>query len=120
MDIQKWKKRKKELKLTHSELAEKSGISRRTIAGIFSEDPRYASPTWNTIQAIDHALGLDSPQSDWTKEERKAGIVDTTKVVLNANEMELIDLYREIGRVHGEKMQQLLLAFANLLLGDHE
>ena len=63
MDIQLWKKRKKELKLTHDQLAEKSGISRRTIAGIFSGDPTYQSPTLNTIEAIEQALGLyTSPQ----------------------------------------------------------
>ena len=63
MDIQLWKKRKKELKLTHDQLAEKSGISRRTIAGIFSGDPTYQSPTLNTIEAIERALGLyTSPQ----------------------------------------------------------
>lgn len=58
MNIQKWKQRKKELGWTHDELAEKSGVSRRTIAGIFSGDPRYESPTYNTIQAIERALGL--------------------------------------------------------------
>lgn len=62
MDIQQWKKRKKELHLTHDQLAEKSGISRRTIAGIFSGDPTYQSPTLNTIESIERALGLNQPQ----------------------------------------------------------
>lgn len=62
MDIQQWKKRKKELHLTHDQLAEKSGISRRTIAGIFSGDPTYQSPTLNTVEAIERALGLNQPQ----------------------------------------------------------
>ena len=59
MNIELWKKRKKELKMTHDELAEKSGVSRRTIAGIFSGNPDWCSPTLNTIQAIERALGLD-------------------------------------------------------------
>lgn len=62
MDIQQWKRRKKELHLTHDQLAEKSGISRRTIAGIFSGDPTYQSPTLNTVEAIERALGLNQPQ----------------------------------------------------------
>ena len=63
MDIQQWKRRKKELHLTHDQLAEKSGISRRTIAGIFSGDPTYQSPTLNTVEAIERALGLNQPQT---------------------------------------------------------
>lgn len=59
MNIDLWKTRKKELKLTHDELAELSGISRRTIAGIFGGDPRYASPTLNTIESIERALGIN-------------------------------------------------------------
>lgn len=62
MDIQQWKRRKKELHLTHDQLAEKSGISRRTIAGIFSGDPTYQSPTLNTVEAVERALGLNQPQ----------------------------------------------------------
>lgn len=58
MDLGLWKKRKKELHLTHDQLAEKSGISRRTIAGIFSGDPNYSSPTLNTVESIERALGI--------------------------------------------------------------
>lgn len=69
MDFELWKKRKKELKLTHDELADISGISRRTIAGIFGGDPRYASPTLNTIEAIERALGINekSPSEEGRK-----------------------------------------------------
>lgn len=58
MNLNLWKQRKKELKLTHDELAKLSGISRRTIAGIFAGDPRYLSPTLNTVEAIEKALGI--------------------------------------------------------------
>lgn len=73
MNIEQWKKRKKELCLTHDALALKSGISRRTIAGIFSGDPNYSTPTYNTVQAIERALGItDEPteQQLSNKEER--------------------------------------------------
>ena len=43
MNIELWKKRKKELHLTHDQLAEMSGVSRRTIAGIFANDERYVT-----------------------------------------------------------------------------
>lgn len=79
MDIQLWKKRKKELHLTHDQLAEKSGVSRRTIAGIFSGDPTYQSPTLNTIESIERALGLNRPQI------KKAPVLE--------DEVELNDIY---------------------------
>ena len=79
MDIQQWKRRKKELHLTHDQLAEKSGISRRTIAGIFSGDPTYQSPTLNTVEAIERALGLNQPQ--------------TKKDPVLEDEVELNDMY---------------------------
>lgn len=79
MDIQLWKKRKKELHLTHDQLAEKSGVSRRTIAGIFSGDPTYQSPTLNTIESIERALGLNQPR--------------TKKAPLLEDEIELNDIY---------------------------
>lgn len=58
MNIDLWQKKRKELKLTYDNLALKSGISRRTIAGIFSNDPNYSSPTINTVEAIERALGI--------------------------------------------------------------
>lgn len=79
MDIQLWKKRKKELHLTHDQLAEKSGASRRTIAGIFSGDPTYQSPTLNTIESIERALGLNQPQT------KKGPVLE--------DEIELNDIY---------------------------
>lgn len=115
MEINKLNEERKRQGMSIAELAEKANLPKGTIEKILFGIVK--NPRVDTMQAIERALGI---APEWTEEEREAGIVDTTKVVLNANEMELIDLYREIGRVHGEKMQQLLLAFANLLLGDHE
>ena len=85
MNIQKWKQRKKELGWTHDELAEKSGVSRRTIAGIFSGDPRYESPTYNTIQAIERALGLSED-----------GYKDTLPFEVTPMEEELVRTFRTL------------------------
>lgn len=85
MNIQKWKQRKKELGWTHDELAEKSGVSRRTIAGIFSGDPRYESPTYNTIQAIERALGLSED-----------GYKDTMPFEVTPMEEEVIQAFRTL------------------------
>ena len=85
MNIQKWKQRKKELGWTHDELAEKSGVSRRTIAGIFSGDPRYESPTYNTIHAIERALGLS-----------EEGYKDTMPFEVTPIEEEVIQTFRAL------------------------
>ena len=59
MDIELWKKRKKELHWTHEDLARESGISRSTIARIFSENPDVPKPNVTTVEAIERALGIN-------------------------------------------------------------
>lgn len=59
MDIELWKKRKKELRWTHEDLARESGISRSTIARIFSENPDVPKPNVTTVEAIERALGIN-------------------------------------------------------------
>lgn len=112
MNIEIWKKRKKELNLTHDELAKLSGISRRTIAGIFSGDPKYESPTLNTITAIEKALGLDNPNDGWSAEERNQGITNNAMINVNADEFELLELYRDLNI----EEQKLIKSFIETLL----
>lgn len=110
MDIECWKKRKKELKWSHDDLAKKSGVARRTIAGIFSGDPRYASPTKNTMEAIERALGL----SEWSAEEKSEG-VGNHAVELNGDELEWLELRSEILRVYGSDYLATLVAMLKKL-----
>lgn len=65
MNLELYQKRRKELKLTYDELADISGVARRTIAGFFSGDPKYQNPNLVTIEALNRALGLvdDTPES---------------------------------------------------------
>lgn len=100
MNITLWQQRKKELGWSHDLLAEKSGISRRTIAGIFSGDPKYQSPTWNTINAIERALGLDNG-AEWTDEEKALGVGDHP-VKISDDEYKWLELRSELLRVMGE------------------
>ena len=108
MNIEIWKKKKKELKLTHDDLAKKSGISRRTIAGIFSGDPKYESPTLNTITAIEKALGLDNSNDEWTAEERSQGIVNNAMINVTADEFELLELYRNLNNEEKKIIKSLI------------
>ena len=111
-DLDKWKAQKKTLNLTLDDLVEKTGISRRTLSGLFSgKDPRYQNPTVATINAIEQALEL-AP----TQDERAAGVVDTMRVSITAEEDNLLVLYREIGRKKGADMQRLFMEMGRLML----
>lgn len=60
MNIELWRQRKKELHLTLDEIAEQSGVSRRTVARVFSKTANYDNPGRVTIEAIERVLGLSS------------------------------------------------------------
>lgn len=115
MNIELWKTRKNELGLTYDQLAELSGVSRRTIAGLFAKQPRYQSTTTATVEAIEKALGIS--EGKWTEDDRKGGISERGKVSVNADELELLDLYNTIGHKFGKERQatvkKLLEAMAN-------
>lgn len=57
MDLQYWKKIKKEKKMTIADIAEKSGIPKGTVQNIFAG--YVPTPRVDTVEAIEHALGLD-------------------------------------------------------------
>lgn len=107
MDITVWKKKKKELHWTHDDLARESGISRRTIAGIFSGDPRYASPTLNTVEAIERALGIGGQTLEWTEEDKALG-VGSHPTVLSEDEWEWLELRSEVLRLKGKDYLDML------------
>lgn len=94
MDISKWIERKNELRLTYDEIAERSGVARRTVAGIFGGDPRYESPTWVTIQRINNALGIED------------SLADTVKETITPREYRLLSAFRDLD----DTTQKLFLA----------
>lgn len=61
MDIELWKQRKKELRLTFDELAERSKVSRRQLLYLFNGDGKNAGI--DTVQKIERALGLEQEKS---------------------------------------------------------
>lgn len=94
MDIDRLKKRKKELGWTLDEIAEKSGISRRTVSRLFSGNPEYPSPTYNTVEAIAKAMGLS-----------EEGYKDTMPFEVTPTEEDLITKFRTLS----EENKQLIL-----------
>lgn len=85
INIELWKKRKKELNWSHDDLARESGVSRRTIAGIFAGDERGQNPTIETVQAIERALGLS-----------EEGYKDTMPFEVTPMEEEVIRTFRAL------------------------
>lgn len=114
MDIDLWKKRTKELGLTYDKLAELSGVSRRTIAGLFAKQSRYQSATTATVEAIEKALGLD--EGKWSQDERSQGVSERGKVTVTAEELELLDLYNTIGHKFGKGRQVTIIKLLEAML----
>lgn len=67
-NLEVWKKRKKELKITLDDISERTGISISTIKDIF-RGATYA-PRIDTVQAIEKALGLSDEQNPSTEQPR--------------------------------------------------
>lgn len=83
MEIERLKNRKAELGWTLDEIAEKSGISRRTVSRLFSGNPNYPSPTYNTVEAVAKAMGLS-----------EEGYKDTLPFEVTPMEEEVIRTFR--------------------------
>lgn len=56
--------------------------------------------------SIDYLLGHND--ENITEEERAAGVVDTVKIALTADDDELLTLYRELGKKRGAVAQQAI------------
>lgn len=118
MNIELWKKRKKELNITYDQLAELSGVSRRTIAGLFAKQPRYQSTTTATVEAIEKALGIS--EGKWTDADRAGGISERGKITVNADEMEMLDLYNSIGHKFGKTRQETIKKLLEAMLEEEK
>ena len=77
MDLELWKKKRKELKLRYEDLAQKAGISKRSVEDIFRG--YTTKPRIDTVESIERALGLNQPQT------KKAPVLE--------DEVELNDIY---------------------------
>lgn len=69
MDLELWKKRRKELGLRYEDLAEKSGVSKRSIEDIFRG--YTTTPRIDTVEAIERALGINEKSSPTEQESLK-------------------------------------------------
>ena len=108
MNILEIKKYMKQNRITQIELADKSGIPLQTLRGIFSG--KTLNPRIDTVMAIEEALGLITP------EERAAGVSLTKKESITPLEDDMLYVFREIGKKHGEEAQKALITVAEKML----
>lgn len=93
VNSEKLRRRKKELKLSFDEIAEKTGYSRRAIISIFNGETLY--PRMETIQAIAKVLMLNTEDLGNNDFSESANNKDTYVKVTN-EEKELINNFRNL------------------------
>lgn len=98
MDIERLKQAKKACGLTYEELSKNSGVPISTLYDIFRGIT--LAPRIDTVQAIEKALGLSN---DITTEEYAAGWRNTATVQITPDEDDILDKYRELKQILGEK-----------------
>ena len=96
-----WKQRKKELNLTFESIAQTTGVNISTIKDIF-RGATY-SPRIDTVQAIERALGISS--GAWVENDNESSAY-IPKRCETALEAQMLDLFREVRDMHGEKGQE--------------
>lgn len=105
INLQALKKRKKELGLKNKDIAEKAGVSLRTVEDIFRG--YTPTPRIDTMQAIERALGIGGQALEWTEEDNALG-VGNHSVPLSADDWEWLELKSETLRSKGEEYYEML------------
>ena len=105
MNVNVWKQKKKELKLTFDSLSKMSNVPKRTLEDIFSG--RTPTPRIDTVKAIEKALGIG--ENNFVKENEQ-GITDDEKEILNK--------VRKVLNKHGDQGKNLILNYFDRLLNN--
>lgn len=111
-NLELWKQRKKELKLTLDDIAKATGIGISTIKDIF-RGATYA-PRIDTVEAIEKALGLND--DFFTTEDYANGVRYTKQVNITADDEDILDKYHEVEKLFGEKGKNLIIEFCDFIL----
>lgn len=98
MDLNLWKNKKKELKLTNQDIANNAQLPLRTVEQIMCG--KVKNPRIDTVEAIEKVLGLNQFRG-WTPEEKAAG-VGRRAIYLSDEEYDWLEIRSEILRVKGE------------------
>ena len=117
-----------EFKYILKDLREENGISQKQLAKECGLSPQCISalekginsPTFQTLSALKKYFGNQLNDyfvnNEITSEERKAGASEKKKISITPIEDEMLYLFREIGKKHGEQAQQALITVAEKML----
>ena len=104
--------------ITYEELSKISNVPIGTLKSIFSG--RTPTPRIDTMQRIEKALGLSSQPLQWSAADQASGVTDNAQMTVTSAEMELVEIYRDIGRTQGEKAQRLVIKFAEMIFNNKD
>ena len=110
MDLELWKKVKKDKKLTIKQIAEKANLPQGSVQNIFCG--YVPNPRIDTVEAIEKALEL----SEWNEEDYKNGVINEKTVSITADDEEILDKFHEVKKAIGEQGKVLIIEFCNAIL----
>lgn len=102
--------------LSVAELAQRSNLPKGTVEKVLFgivQNPRI-----DTMQAIEKALGIS--EGKWTDADRAGGISERGKITVNADEMEMLDLYNSIGHKFGKTRQETIKKLLEAMLEEEK
>lgn len=103
--------------ITQINFCQKFNIAQSTLSGWENEKWQPDSDTLVKLAdyfgvSVDYLLGHDS----FSDEERKAGFMETKSEKITALEDEMLYVFREVGKKHGEQGQRALITVAEKML----
>lgn len=102
MDLELWKKTKKEKKMTISDIAQKANLPKGTVQNIFCG--YIPNPRIDTVQAIERALGLDEKVYEWyTLTPQENELVTEFRKLVPAMREFILDSVKKLNATQGEQ-----------------
>lgn len=108
MTIEQLKLEKKRKKMTLQQIADISGVPKRTVDDVFSGHTK--NPRIDTIQAIEKALRVGTDL--WTAEDYANGVTETRQIRITPAQDDLLALFDEMD----EQQQQLFFEMGKAIL----
>lgn len=106
-----------QLNISQANLGELLNVSQQAVA---KWEKSIAEPDTNTLKKLADLFGVTVDyligHAEITPEERAAGASETKKISITPIEDEMLYLFREIGKKHGEQSQQALITVAEKML----
>lgn len=103
--------------ITQKQLAKECGLSPQCISAL---EKGINSPTLQTLSALKKFFGNQLNEyltsTDITQEEIVAGASETKKISITPIEDEMLYVFRQIGKKHGEESQRALITVAEKML----